>query len=450
MTHAAAAQRLEQRIFLVGDDPALVAAILRQDGLRLAGQVPNMTLLLPLIRDCPADTLLLTAAAFEDWPPAQALPRVRAINPALRLALVLDAATELETDQDSPQAAAGGRSSGPDWRFPPHMTPAQVARALLAGAPAGLVAGGRPAGFAEDGPPKRLLRLFVRAGRSTAATPVATPAAAQPDAVLDLPPSPTVLAVFGPKGGSGKTTVAVNLAAALAVLHPGRVLLVDLNLRSADVGLHLDLLDGPTLVDALPFAAAADAAALLPYVQEHRGTGLRVLLGPPRADLGELVKSEAMVGLIRTLQQRFPLVVLDLAAGSGEDVLQYLKQADRVLLVTTLDPAALRQTKLGLEAVRAGCEAVLERTLLVANRVRTGGALSRGQAEDFLGIHAAGELPEDVLGVGQALAVGEPAVLRRPDTDLAWQVEDVLRQIGLAVRPRPRTAVSWLNRFAWR
>ncbi|MCL5676572.1 MAG: AAA family ATPase, partial [Firmicutes bacterium] len=211
------------RIFLVGDSPELAAAVLRQGGLRLSGQVPNLTFLLPLVRDCPADVLLITREGLDDWPPEQALPRLRALNPQLRLAVVLQ---------------PGEGAAGADWSFGPQTTPGQMLRAILAG-PEPPGGPDSPLAGATGRPPEGLLRLFARspagetAGNSTA--PIV-------DAGPPSRPAPAVVAFCGPKGGVGKTTLAANLAAALARDGARSVLLVDLSLRSADVGVHLDLL----------------------------------------------------------------------------------------------------------------------------------------------------------------------------------------------------------------
>lgn len=479
-------------VFLVGDHPKLIAALLKQSGLRLVGQVPNVTLLLPLLRDIPAGILLLTEGALEDWPLGQAVPRIRALNRRLRLAVVGDGAGE---------EVPGGL----DWAFGHKATPSNVARALAAGpvdpgaatdaagglsfgasAP-GAGAGGPGDGLAGDVPvgtavntattravaagaaansmtagatavPEamgRLLRVFALAARDPltrtrgAAGQPRDDAGAGRNSILASTSAsdsvrPAVVAVCGPKGGVGRTTLAVNLAVALARLHPGLALLVDLNLHAADAGLHLDLLEGPTLIDALPFLQEGSVEAILPYIQEHRASGLRVLLGPPRPELGDLVRREAAAPLVEVLRRRFPLIVVDLPAGCGDDVRVHVRQANHILLVTTLDPAALRQARFALEALEAPEQA---RVALVANRVRSDGPLSRWQAEDFLGIPIMAELPEDSAGLDQALLTGEPFQLR--SGGLADRFDEVLQTLGLT-QAKLGLPPRWRLRLGWR
>lgn len=409
-------------VFLVGTAPPYLAAILAHPGLRLAGQVPRFTMMLPLLRDCPADVLLFSRSSLDGWPLDQAVPRVRDINPGLLLAVLLDGAG------DPPHVEM-------DWVFENGAVPEVVAAQLAAG----------PAGPAPPDPPAQeviqpgLLRLFARAPQ-----PSFPPTPAVPDEEPRMVP-PALLAVCGPKGGVGKTTVAVGLASILARLSRGSTALVDLDLQGADVGAHLDLLDGPTLVDALPYASESQGERAIAYLQEHRPTGMRVFLGPPRPDLAEVVQGEGTGGLVRLLRRRFPFVILDAPAGTG-DMPDYLLGADRFLLVTTLDPPSLRRCRIWLDALGQRHPEAGERVVVVANRVRPGQPVLRHQAEDFLGLPIRVEVPEDGPAASRALEAGVPAAVGNPGSSLAVGLVKLAQVLGLltgsTVPPQ-----AWLTRW---
>lgn len=412
---------LQAGVFLVGTPPEYLAAILAHPDLRVAGQVPGFTMMLPLLRDCPADVLLFSPVSLDGWPLEQAVPRIRDINPVLRLAILLDG-TGLPSGLDV------------DWTFDQDVPAEEVAARLAAG----LTGPPPPDPPESEVVSQSLLSLFARAPQAPQPPVQATP---------QMVP-PALLAVCGPKGGAGKTTLAVGLASALAQASRGSTVLVDLDLQGADVGVHLDLLEGPTLVDALPYASEAQAERAVAYLQEHRPTGLRVLLGPPRPDLAEVVQGDGVAELIRLLRRRFPYVVMDASVAAG-DLPDYLLTADRFILVTTLDPPSLRRCRIWLDSLRQRHPEAEERAVAVANRVRPGQAVSRRQAEEFLGMPIAAEVPDDGLTASRALETGVPATVGSPASHLAGGIMRLAQALGAPAAPVAQPH-GWLTRWARR
>lgn len=236
-----------------------------------------------------------------------------------------------------------------------------------------------------------------------------------------------VIVVTSPKGGVGKTFVSVNLAAGLA-RHTGfRVLLVDLDLDSADVAVHLDLVGRPTLAELLPYAGALEPAHLERAVTSHRPSRLDVILAPARPEAAETVTREHLAALFRLSRQVYDFVVVDTSPDPSDPALAAgLAEATAVVLVSTLDAAALRQCRLCLEGWVAngpGSDGV-SRLTLVVNQSHTTGPITADRAGAFLGAAAAEPLrivhiPENRGRVEQAIYEGRPLVLAEPGHPVA-------------------------------
>lgn len=232
------------------------------------------------------------------------------------------------------------------------------------------------------------------------------------------------LAVWGPGGAPGRTTVAVALAAALAA-RGEEAFLLDVDPFGGAVAQHLGILDEVSgLLSAARLANAGQLdATRLAAAARQVSPRLRVLTGLPRADRWVEVREAAfgrLLDLAPTLASR---VVLDLGfclehdgpgygTGPGRHhmTLAALDRADEILVVGSADPVGLARLARGLVELLELVPAASLR--VVVNRMRP--ALGwdaqqvRAMIEGFVtpaGIHV---LPHDLAGADRALVAGQP------------------------------------------
>ncbi len=217
-----------------------------------------------------------------------------------------------------------------------------------------------------------------------------------------------VYAVASGKGGVGKTTVAANLAAAIAELGYD-VAVVDADLGMANLDTFLGLAaDGPTLEDVLAGAASVGDAT---YSVTDR---LTVVPGGTDLDTYTQTDVEELRTVVARLRERAEYVFLDVGAGISYETVFPLEMVDGVLLVTTADPAALENAETTLAVIdRAGTRPV-------------GAVLNRQYDDDTRPQAVAAEMGIELLGtvpaaavVREALDAGTPVVDHAPGSSVA-------------------------------
>jgi len=237
-----------------------------------------------------------------------------------------------------------------------------------------------------------------------------------------------IVTVISPKGGVGKTFVSVNLAVSLARYTGFRVLLIDLDLHSGDASVHLDLIGRPTLSELVPYAGALEPGHLRRAVVTHEPSGLDVILAPTRPEAAETVGTEHLEALFKVVRPRYEFIVVDTPPDPNHPLVRAcLAEATSVLLVASLDAAALRQCRLFLDltAARAAGEAdrpeeddFSRRLTVVLNQAHSSGPLSPERAAAFLGSVSgrlrAFEVPEDRVSAERAVFDGRPLALTDP------------------------------------
>jgi pilus assembly protein CpaE len=198
----------------------------------------------------------------------------------------------------------------------------------------------------------------------------------------------SMICILGPKGGTGKTLVATNLAVQLAS-SGHRVALVDLDLQFGDVGLALGLRPDKTIYDLARSAGSLDEDKLDAYLLRH-SSGARVLLAPTRPDQASAVTVDFLRDVFANLRVMHDYVVIDTPPGFTPEVIAAIDSSTSVCLIGMLDSLSLKNTKLGLETLELmGYDPT--RVSLVLNRADTRVGITHEDVEAIIG------RPPDVL-----------------------------------------------------
>lgn len=228
-----------------------------------------------------------------------------------------------------------------------------------------------------------------------------------------------ILAVFSPKGGVGRTTIASNLAVALQQAGQ-RVVLMDGSLQFGDVPVVLNIHAHATIVSLVRRLTEMDAELLAEALVPH-SSGIKVLLGPSQLEEADVLYPEAVGRILTALKNEFDYVVVDAWPFLGDITLTILDMADRILLVATPEMHALREVRLFLELAD-----VLgyppSKLLMILNRAMSAFGIGAAEIEEHIRYEIAINIPSDGRLVTRALNRGVPLVISDPKSQVAQRI----------------------------
>ncbi len=168
--------------------------------------------------------------------------------------------------------------------------------------------------------------------------------------------APTTLAktalIFAAKGGVGKTTLAINLAEALALEGDKSVCLIDLDLQFGDIAVALQLEPTKNLSAAIRMKGNLDDAGVRSLLVQYR-PNLHILLAPMEPADVEFISADLVDKVIRSLRKQFDFVVIDSPPAITDFILKAFDQADEYLLMTTMEVPSVKNLKVTLETLQA-------------------------------------------------------------------------------------------------
>jgi pilus assembly protein CpaE len=267
----------------------------------------------------------------------------------------------------------------------------------------------------------------------------------------------TVVAVFSPKGGVGRTTLAVNMAVAAGTELGKRVVLVDGSFQFGDVGVLLNLNPkNKSIADLVPELdqPGHEVESIDTMVINH-SAGIRVLLAPPSPEMAELITPSGVKRVIEALRLTHELVVVDCTAFFNDTTLAILDAADTILTMLSLEITSIKNMRLFLEvADQLGWEGGKIR--LVLNRADSALGIKVQDVEHSIGRKVDETIVSDGRSVVYALNRGVPFFLSNREAQVS---QDVLRLARTVVGERvhvapaaddPRKVAQKKSLFAWR
>jgi pilus assembly protein CpaE len=236
-----------------------------------------------------------------------------------------------------------------------------------------------------------------------------------------------IISVLSPSGGSGSSTLVVNVAAVLAKQNQSCALL-DFKLQGGDLAALLDLKPTHTLADLCQNAARMDRLMLERSLVRHE-SGVHLLAAPQNfADIA-FVDPDGVRHVLTLARAGFPYVVVDHDYSFREEQLQVLRQADVILLVLRLDIPCLVNVRRTLDHLeRLGIER--QRVRLVANRYGQPKELPANKAEKALGSKIFHYVPDDPKTINRAVNSGIPAVLEAPSARVSRSIMQLATSIN--------------------
>jgi pilus assembly protein CpaE len=242
-------------------------------------------------------------------------------------------------------------------------------------------------------------------------------------------PRGKVISAFSLRGGVGVSTVAVNLAYALAKAQDRPVALADLALESGHAALMLDLRPRLSWADLAQQEAGGLDIEIVQRAMARHESGIHLLAAPPSPALAELVNPRAVSTILSMLVEHYAYVVVDTASTLNEVTLAALDLSDSILLVLAPELASLKLASVTLEVFDSlGYPA--SRTLLVVNWTFPQGGLGQKHIESALHKSVQATIPYEKSAVVQAINRGIPLLQFAPSSPAAEALLELARQIA--------------------
>jgi pilus assembly protein CpaE len=242
-----------------------------------------------------------------------------------------------------------------------------------------------------------------------------------------------LLLVYSPKGGTGCSIVATNLAIALEQVTSKKVALLDASLQFGDVGVLLNLQGNRSVADAVAQIDELDSDMMSAILSPHP-SGIRVLAAPPTPELSETISTEHIKSVLGRLRADFDYVVMDTWSYLDDTVLAAMDLADRVVVVMTPEIPSIKSTKLFFEVTEA-LKFPSDQIDLILNKVLPRDGIRPEQIESSMKHQILAHLDFDPRGIRQAINQGLPIILGEPNNPLSESFVALARETVALLEP---------------
>jgi pilus assembly protein CpaE len=235
--------------------------------------------------------------------------------------------------------------------------------------------------------------------------------------------SARMVAVHSLRGGTGASTLAVNLGVGLASLWKKPTVLLDLTMTAGQVAMMLNMPLKRTWTDIARYNAdELDMDVIMSIVGTHE-SGLSYVAAPTFPSDAETLHGETLGAALRLIKGQFEYVVADLPHDFSEPAIQALDVADIVLMIATPDMASIRAVVAAMDTYeKLGYKK--EKIKLVLSAIFPRSNLAKDKIESAVGLNSVVMIPyvQDVFV--DAINLGQPPLYHRPNESVSALLED--------------------------
>ena len=247
-----------------------------------------------------------------------------------------------------------------------------------------------------------------------------------------------IIVITSGKGGVGKTTTAINLAA--AINHFGKeVLVIDANLSTPNVGIHLNSPEVPINLNHVLLKKAEPFEA----IYEHE-SGMKVM--PSSLSVNELkkIKPEKIKDFVKDFKKLGDYIIFDGAAGLGNEAISVIKASDEVILVTNPEMPAITDA---LKTIKVAEDFKVPIRGVIITRVRKNKhEMQPETVKEMLETPILGMIPEDI-SVQEALSLRDALIHTHPYSKPARAYKEIASKLLEIEYDSDGDKISFWKRF---
>ncbi len=257
--------------------------------------------------------------------------------------------------------------------------------------------------------------------------------------------NPTVVLVHSLRGGSGVSSLAVNLAISFYQVWEKPTLLIDTAFAASQVALLLNKAPKNTLAKFSDFQIAEIETSMIDDLITKHDTGIHFIAAPRFPVATDVYTDEFWRKIFEKINEEYDFIVLDTPHDFSDMVISNLMIANTILLVVGPEMGSLRVAVSALK-IYEQLGIPPENIKLVLNQNFSGNGIDKAQLQKALGRQFDFEIPYEPVEVLRALNLGAPFVVSRPDIPITKKIEDMAYTISndiLKYIPPPVPSKAW-------
>lgn len=253
----------------------------------------------------------------------------------------------------------------------------------------------------------------------------------------EIPKNGQLVMVYAPKGGSGVTTLSVNIACALQNLE-GRTLLLDANTQYGDIPMFINQNSRYCLLDFTSRADQLDSEVIADLVMQHKSSEMDVILGTPKFEQAEQIQAEALGVVLDALLLEYKYIVADMPRQIDDLFLTILDRVSVIVVPIMQDLPAIRNAQVFLDLMST-LNISREKILMVMNKADRRISITADRISKNLKLPIEFEVVLDEKTVLNSINRGIPYTLDLEETEIKKQTLDIARKVVGMVTPVTNT-----------